>query len=85
MDFSMDFVHNAFDILNSMIIPVVGFVITWSVGRDARREKRTRDFSKAGEVLPEDRSEYDAKMLELYRRQYAAVIKAGTMVVRSLI
>ena len=40
MDFSMDFVHNAFDILNSMIIPVVGFVITWSEVRDARRDKR---------------------------------------------
>ncbi len=85
MDFSMGFVHNAFDILNSMIIPVVGFVITWSEVRDARREKRIRDFSKAGEVLPEDRSEYAAKMLELYRRQYAAEIKAGTMTVRDLI
>ena len=85
MDFSMDFVHNAFDILNSMIIPVVGFVITWSEVRDARRDKRIRDFSKAGEVSPEDRSEFAAQVLEIYRKQYASEIKAGTMVVRSLI
>ena len=85
MDFSMDFVHNAFDILNSMIIPVVGFVITWSEVRDARRDKRIRDFSKAGEVSPEDRSEFAAQALEIYRKQYASEIKNGTMVVRSLI
>lgn len=85
MNFSMDLIHDAFDILNSMIIPVVGFVITWSEVREARREKRIRHFSKAGEISPEDRSEYAAKALEIYRRQYATEIAKGEMVVRDLI
>lgn len=85
MNFSMDLVHGAFDILNSMIIPVVGFVITWSEVRDARREKRIRDFAKAGEISPEDRSDYARQALEMYRKQYDADIKAGKMVVRDLV
>lgn len=77
--------QQALDMLNDLIIPVVGFVITWSEVRDARKEKRTRNFSKAGELLPEERSELADRMLKLYRRQYEEAIRRGEMTVRDLI
>ena len=85
MNIDLSFFRNAFDVLNSMIIPVVGFVITWSEIRDARKEKRIRNFSKAGEILPEDRNDYAGQALNMYRKQYAKEITAGKMVVRDLI
>ena len=85
MNIYLSFFRNAFDVLNSMIIPVVGFVITWSEIRDARKEKRIRNFSKAGEILPEDRNDYAGQALNMYRKQYAKEITAGEMVVRDLI
>ncbi len=85
MNIDLSFLNNAFDILNSMIIPVVGFVITWSEIRDARRESRIRNFSKAGEILPEDRNDYAGQALNIYRKQYAKEIAAGEMMVRDLI
>ena len=85
MNIDLSFFNDAFDVLNSMIIPVVGFVITWSEVRDARKEKRIRDFSKAGEILPEDRNDYAGQALNIYRKQYAKEIAAGEMVVRDLI
>ena len=85
MNIDLSFFNNAFDALNNMIIPVVGFIITWSEVRDARKEKRIRDFSKAVEILPEDRSDYARQALEIYRKQYAKELADGTMVVRDLV
>ena len=85
MFFSYDRIMAVFDVLNSVVIPVAGAVITWSELRDARREKRIRDFGKAGEVSPEERGEYVQQALELYSRYYAAEIARGEMVVRHLI
>ncbi len=85
MDFDVSFLKDAFDVLNSMIIPAVGFVITWSEVRDARKEKRIRDFAKAGEISPEDRNDYVQQALGIYRRQYEKEIARGELVVRDLI
>ncbi len=85
MTLDLSFIKDAFDVLNSMIIPAVGFVITWSEVRDARKEKRIRDFAKAGEISPEDRNEYVRQAVELYRKQYEQEIAAGELVVRDLI
>lgn len=77
--------QQALDMLNDLIIPVVGVVITWSEVRDARREKRIRNFAKAGELMPEERSELANKALNIYRQQYQEAIRRGEMVVRDLI
>lgn len=83
IDFSI--FSDAFNLLNSIIIPVVGFVLTWSEVRDAQKEVRIRNFAKAGEILPEDRNDYAGQALDIYRKQYAKEIAAGEMVVRDLI
>ncbi len=83
LDFS--FIKDAFDVLNSMIIPAVGFVITWSEVRDARKEKRIRDFAKADEITPEDRNDYVRQAIGIYRQQYEKEITGGQLVVRDLI
>ncbi len=85
MTFDLNFIKEAFSVLNSMIIPVVGFVITWSEVRDARKEKRIRDFAKAGEISPEDRNDYVQQALNIYRAQYRDEIARGELVVRDLI
>lgn len=81
----MELFQEALNMLNDLIIPVVGFVITWSEVREARKEKRIRDFSKAGELLPEERGELADRLLKLYRRQYEEAIRRGEMTVRELI
>lgn len=80
-----ELLQQALDLLNDLIIPVVGFVITWSEVGDARKEKRIRNFSKAGELLPEERSELAEGMLKLYRKQYEEEIRRGELTVRDLI
>ena len=85
MPIDLSIFDSAFNALSNIIIPVVGFVITWSEVRDACKEKRIRNFGKAAEILPEDRNDYAQQALDIYRKQYARQIAAGEMVVRDLI
>ena len=85
MNIDLSLFDSAFNALSNIIIPVVGFVITWSEVRDACKEKRIRNFSKASEILPEDRNDYVAQAREMYRKQYQQEIASGELVVRDLI
>lgn len=81
----MELYREALSLMNDLIIPVVGVVVTWSEVREAHREKRIRNFEKAGELSPEERGELAAKALDFYREQYEAEIRQGRMTVRDLI
>lgn len=72
-------------LISDIVIPVAGSAITYYQVREARQEKRGRNFVISTEITPEDRGEYAEYCLDLYRRQYASQIRQGAMVVRHLV
>ncbi len=82
-DFSM--IREILDMITSVILPIAGGVVTYSEVREARIEKRTRNFRMANEVTPEDRGTYAEHSLDLYREYYADQIRKGEVVVRHLV
>lgn len=84
---SFDFgtIREVLDVITSIILPIAGGVVTYTQVREARIEKRTRNFRMANEVTPEDRGTYAEHSLDLYREYYADEIQRGDVVVRHLV
>ena len=82
-DFSL--IRQVLDVITSVILPIAGGVVTYSEVREARIEKRTRNFRMANEVSPEDRGAYAEHSLDLYREYYADQIAKGEVTVRHLV
>ena len=53
--FDFSALREVLDVITSVILPIAGGVVTYSEVREARIEKRTRNFRMANEVSPEDR------------------------------
>ncbi len=85
MSFDFTLIRNGFDVLNSLVVPAVGFIITWAEVSDAFKEKRIRYFGKVGEMSPQDRNDYAGQALDIYRRQYEKQTERGEMQIRDLI
>ncbi|MBQ6808768.1 MAG: hypothetical protein IJP07_06410 [Firmicutes bacterium] len=77
--------YQVLSVISSIIIPIVGFLVSYFQIRDAHTEKKIRNFKIASEIMPEDRGEYAESCLELYRERYKAQIRSGEVVVRNLI
>lgn len=77
--------YQILSVISSIIIPIVGFIVSYFQIRDAHTEKKIRNFKIASEIMPEDRGEYAESCLELYREKYKAQIHSGQVVVRNLI
>ena len=69
--FDFGIIRDALDVITSIILPIAGGVVTYTQVREARIEKRTRNFRMANEVTPEDRGAYAEHSLDLYREYYA--------------
>ena len=82
-DFSL--IRQVLDVITSVILPIAGGVVTYSEVREARLEKRTRNFQMANEVSPEDRGAYAEDSLDLYREYYTDAIARGEVAVRHLV
>lgn len=83
--FDFGFLREVLDVITSVILPIAGGVVTYSEVREARLEKRTRNFRVANEVTPEDRGSYAEHSLDLYRKYYADAIRNGEVTVRHLV
>ena len=87
MKYGFDFgsIIDVLDIIGNVLMPVAGGLITWSEMRDAWRDKRIRNFGMASDFTPEDRGEYAADCLDIYRRYYADAVMRGEVIIRDLI
>ena len=83
--FDFSALREVLDVITSVILPIAGGVVTYSEVREARIEKRTRNFRMANEVSPEDRGTYAEHSLDLYREYYADRIRRGEVTVRHLV
>lgn len=84
-NFDFSLIRDILDVITSVILPIAGGVVTYTEVREARIEKRTRNFRMANEVTPEDRGMYAEHSLDLYREYYADQIRKGEVVVRHLV
>ncbi|MDO4732076.1 MAG: hypothetical protein Q4B50_00970 [Bacillota bacterium] len=84
-DFFASRFYQFLSLISTIIIPIVGFLVSYFQIRDARTEKKIRNFKITSEITPEDRGEYVEHCLALYKEKFQSQIRQRRVVVRNLL